>query len=132
MATFVWRGRTLAGEAVYWWRNVGRRFAATAGLAEVDREGLLEFGNELAQREEVICATGDTFPDDLRQATGKRLDAPRRILIRANLENVLALQLQHRRDVFEDFRYLIFSHFSHAAKLRIPSNTAPAAILSRA
>jgi DNA-binding NtrC family response regulator len=44
-----------------------RRFAATAGVAEGDRDALLQFAAELGARGTVACATGDTFPDDLRQ-----------------------------------------------------------------
>jgi hypothetical protein len=35
-------------------------------------------------------------------------------LIRADFENILALQFEHRRDLRQNFRNTVFVHFSHA------------------
>ncbi|MEM7249437.1 MAG: sigma 54-interacting transcriptional regulator [Acidobacteriota bacterium] len=43
------------------------RFAATVGLEEADREGLLTLGRDLVSRDEVLCATADGFPDEIRE-----------------------------------------------------------------
>ncbi len=42
------------------------RFGETIGVEEADREALLAFGRELSSREETLCATGDSFPTELR------------------------------------------------------------------
>jgi DNA-binding NtrC family response regulator len=53
--------------AIYTRSAVGDlQFAATAGVAEGDREALRQFGLHLSARNETLCATGDAFPDDLR------------------------------------------------------------------
>ena len=58
-----------AGRGAVFTRGAGGelRFASTIGVDEQDRDALLAFGRELTGREETLCATGDSFPSELRQ-----------------------------------------------------------------